>query len=50
MISSKNLNQNMLKNALFIKIVKNCSSSGESAPISPLASSGWLLCLSDHGP
>jgi len=41
---SRNLGQNMLKNALvFEKIWKNCRSVGSSAPKYPLASGGYGL-------
>jgi len=43
--SSKNLDQNMLKNALFFeKSWKNRRSVGGSASKPPLASGGWGLC------
>jgi len=45
MISSENMNQNMLKIPYFFeKICKNSPSSGGSASRSQLASGGWGLC------
>jgi len=46
MISSKNVNQNMLKNSLifFEKNLKNPPSSGGFASRSQLASGGWVFC------
>jgi len=44
MISSKNVNQNMLKNSLFFeKTFLNSPSSGGSASRSQFASGGWEL-------
>jgi len=45
-ISSKNVNQNMLKNSLFFEnICKNSPSSGGSTSRSQLASGGWRFHL-----